>query len=211
MAGTARPVARGFAGLLAVLATVPASSPDRERSAVAFAGALRDGIAVDYTPLPSPGYALTHSEAVVDGHLEGVTEAPVYSYGDQGTDARTRGQFVVLAIRVDRVVHGSAPVSAAGVLHVRQLVGSATARELSDIMPIARVTVVVADVSVAGTVTGWPDSLPSGTPLLSAYIDGFWLQGEVDATMVGVHTNPDALAPAWGTPRTIDTFLDEFD
>jgi hypothetical protein len=211
MASLAHPATRVIAGLLMVLAIVAARSHDRDRSAVAFASALRYGIAVDYTPLPSPGYALTHSTAVVDGHLESVTEAPVYSHGDPLTDARTRGQFVVLAIRVDRVVHGSVPASTTGLLYVRQSVGFATARELSDIMPVARVVVIVGDEPVDGTVTEWPDGLPSGTPLPSAYIDGLWLQGEGDATMVGVHADADALTPAWGTPRTIDTFLDELD
>lgn len=211
MARHPRSTARAVAGLLMVLAIVPPSSHDRDRSAVAFASALRDGIAVDYTPLPSPGYAMAHSAVVVDGHLEGVTEAPVYSHGDPVTDARTRGRFVVLAVRVDRVLRGAVPESTTGLLYVRQLAGVATAQELSAIVPRVRIALVVADEFVAGTVTAWPDGLPSGTPLVGAYIDGIWLQGDDDTTMVGVHANPDALTSAWGTARTIDTFLDELD
>ncbi|WP_422772332.1 hypothetical protein ACN28C_04555 [Plantactinospora sp. WMMC1484] len=185
----------------------PSSTADRSvQRLTQLAGA---GMDMDYEPLTSPDDAVGRADLVVRGTLVRVTDGIRFSSADPEVTKRAVGAYGIFIIAVEKVLDGDATMITDGRVYISMAISSkATPQELDALNPQAEVVAVLEDI------TGWrpneqttvvrPDVVPAEARLYAAYNDGLWLQGAGDNQMYAISAEHSELAPAWGSPRTVD-------
>ena len=200
-------LALGLAAVLVAGGRDGDSSPVKNSGVAKLASLAASGIEVDYTPLTSPKDAVGEADLIIEGTVTDIVEGIDLQFADPLYTERSADRYATFVVTVERVISGDASKVRDGKVYVEvRKSRAASIGALAGANPKPDAVLVLDDI------TTWqpssdarvvrPAAVPSSAPLYGPYIDGLWLQGPGDARMLGVHTGPDKLPPAWGQPQT---------
>lgn len=205
-----------FAGVLSMLVVgcgTTAQPALQAGSAQPLVSTLNRHYHADFDPLATPRQAVDLSNLIIRGRVAEVVDGIAFQYPDPDQTARERGTFVTLRLTVVEVVSATSHAPAIGSSVYVQVRKSPTVSTDE----VARAATTANAVAMLQDITNWvpaegaelvrPAGIPATGPLYSAFSDGMWLQGQDDPRMIGLGSELDELATAWGNPQTLEQLV----
>jgi hypothetical protein len=182
-------------------------------SAQAMVSTLSRNYHADFDPLATPQQAVELSNLIIHGRVAEVLDGIAFRYPDADQTERERGTYVTLRLSVVEVVAATTHAPAVGssvFVQVRKSPSVSTDE-------VVRAATAAESVAMLEDITNWlpadgaelvrPAGMPTTGPLYFAFSDGLWLQGRDDPRMIGLGSELDELATAWGNPQTLEQLV----
>lgn len=173
--------------------------------------ASRAGAGVDIQPLASPRDALARADLVVRGTLVDVKQGVTFATDNSELASRLSSDDSLFVVDVSEVIARDPAAVVDGKAYVNVLTGEVSAGSLARANPRAEVVAAAFELPAEPMPRVRyvrPGSRPANAPLIGAFLDGVWLQGEADASMYGLYFTREELPSAWASPTTLREYAD---